>query len=81
MDEHLNKNEQMQEAITVNDKVTAREKTDHADVPSWWELNQREREGLHVSVVPMTEEINEYMAAFNLCLCINRGKRLYEFND
>ena len=37
MDKHLKKNEQVQEAITVHDKATAREKTDHADAPKWLE--------------------------------------------
>ena len=35
MDEQLKKNEQVQEAITVNDKAAARENIDHADVPKW----------------------------------------------
>ena len=33
MDKYLKKNEQVQEAITVNDNAAAQEKTDHADVP------------------------------------------------
>ena len=33
MDKQLKRNEQVQEAITVNDKAATREKTDHANVP------------------------------------------------
>ena len=39
MDEQSQKNEQVQESITVNDKVAARGKTDHADVQKWQKWN------------------------------------------
>ena len=38
-EQQLKKNDQVQEAITVNDQAATREKTNYADVSKWREWN------------------------------------------